>query len=113
MHSFDAENTGDGFGVGRGIGDINGDGHDDLIIAAYTNSDGAEAGGKAYLYSGKDGSVLRTITDRITNDNFGVDALALGDVNNDGLADYLITAVGNSFAENDTGWAYLIQGLSE
>jgi hypothetical protein len=111
LYAFAAETPGDGFGVGRGAGDLNGDGYDDLIIAAYTSSDGAAAGGKAYLYSGRDGSVMRTITDRITNDNLGVDALVLGDVNQDGAADYLITAVGNSFNDEDTGWAYVIAGI--
>lgn len=111
LYALNGEKHGDGFGVGRGAGDLNGDGYDDLIIAAYTSSDGATAGGKAYLYSGRDGTVMRTITDRITNDNFGVDALVLGDVNQDGATDYLITAVGNSFNDQDTGWAYVIAGI--
>jgi hypothetical protein len=111
LYALNGEKHNDGFGVGRGAGDLNGDGYDDLIIAAYTSSDGAEYGGKAYLYSGRDGSVVRTITDRITHDNFGVDALVLGDVNEDGAPDYLITAVGNSFDDADTGWAYVIAGI--
>ena len=110
LYTFDAENRGDGLGVGRGIGDINADGYDDLIIAAYTNSDGAPAGGKAYLHSGMDGSVLRTITGRIANDNLGVDALSVGDIDGDGLTDYLLTSVGNSFAGIDVGRAYIVNG---
>ena len=51
-----------------------------------------------------------TITDGITNDNFGVDALVLGDVDEDGAPDYLITAAGDSFNDADTDWAYVIAG---
>lgn len=105
-----AEQPIDGFGPGRGVGDVNGDGHDDLIIAAYTSSAAAEFAGKAYVYSGADGSVLRTITATVPNDNFGVDALGMGDVNADGLTDYLVTSVGLSFAGVAPGSASIIAG---
>lgn len=111
LYLFNAEARGDGLGPGRGIGDVNGDGHADLIIAAYTSDAGAVDGGRAYVRSGKDGSLMRTITGRIANDNLGVDALAVGDVNDDGLVDYLVTAVGNSFAGLDTGRAYIVAGV--
>jgi hypothetical protein len=101
-----AEETGDGFGPGRGIGDVNGDGHGDLIVAAYTSSAGAPTGGKAYVISGADGTTLRTITSTIPNDYFGVDALGLGDVNADGLTDFMVTA----FAGSGPGTAYVIKG---
>lgn len=105
-----AEATGDGYGPGRAVGDVNGDGHADLIVAAYTSSAGAPAAGKAYVISGSDGSTLRTITDTIAGENFGVDALGLGDIDGDGLTDYLVTAVGLSFAGTDPGRAYVIVG---
>lgn len=105
-----AENTGDGFGPGRAVGDVNDDGHADLIVASYTSSDGAPFAGEAHVISGRDGTTLRTITDTIANENFGVDALGLGDVNGDGLTDFLVTAVGLSFAGTDPGRAYVIAG---
>jgi hypothetical protein len=105
-----AEATGDGYGPGRAVGDVNDDGHADLIVAAYTSSAGAPFAGKAYVISGADGSTLRTITDTIANENFGVDALGVGDVDGDGLTDYLVTAVGLSFAGVEPGRAYVIKG---
>ncbi len=110
LHIFNGENRTDGLGPGRGIGDINVDGHADLIIAAYTNNDAAPLGGKASLYSGADGAVLRTYTGAIPFDALGVDAIGVGDVNGDGLQDYLITASGNSFLGLDVGRAHIVAG---
>jgi len=110
LHVFDGRSTGEGFGPGRGIPDVNGDGHADIVVAAYTNSDAALFAGKTYLFSGRSGALLRTITADVAFDNFGVDALAVGDSNGDGLTDFLVTAVGLSFAGTDTGRAYLIAG---
>lgn len=105
------QKAGDGFGPGRGIGDVNNDGHGDLIVAAYTSSAGAPFAGKAYVYSGADGAVLQTITATVANDNFGVDALGVGDVDGDGLTDFLITSVGLSFAGTAPGSAYVVAGI--
>jgi hypothetical protein len=107
---LNAEQPGDGFGVGRAIGDVNHDQHDDLIIAAYTSSAGAPGAGKAYIYSGRDGSVLRTITGSVAGDALGVDALSIGDINGDRRPDYLLTAVGNSFGGTDVGHVYIVAG---
>ena len=95
-------NAVDGLGPGRGIGDINGDGHADLIVAAYTNSEGAPFAGKTYLFSGLDGAVLRTITGNIPGDLQGVDAVGLGDLNGDGLQDYLITGGASAYVVSGT-----------
>lgn len=94
LYNFDAENNGDGLGPGRGIGDVNGDGYGDMYVAAYTNSEGAESAGKGYVYSGKEGNVLRTMTGTVADVSLGVDALAVGDLNGDGLTDYMLTGIG-------------------
>ena len=65
--------------------------------------------GKAYVISGADGSTMRTITATLAGDAFGVDALGLGDVDGDGLTDYLVTAVGLASGGTDTGRAYVIK----
>lgn len=110
LHSLAGNVENDGFGPGRGIPDVNGDGHADLIVAAYTNSDGAPAAGKALVYSGRSGALLRTFTANVAGDNFGVDALAIGDVNSDRLPDFLVTSVGLSFAGTAPGSATIIAG---
>lgn len=110
IHYFPGIDPGDGMGPGRGVGDVNGDRYADLLVGAYLDSDGGPDAGKAYLYSGRSGALLRTITATVESDNFGVDALGAGDVDGDGLPDYLVTAVGLSFAGLEPGRAYVING---
>ena len=87
------ETAGEGFGVGpANAGDVDGDRHDDLIIGAWQYGGAAISGGRAYLYSGKDGSLMKTITCRIPGDTFGFDAVGIGDVDGDGTLDFLITS---------------------
>lgn len=108
IHVFDAESSGDSIGPGRGIPDVNGDGHADVIVAGWQSSAGAPQGGKVWVRSGADGSVLHTATGAIEGDALGVDALYLGDVSGDGRPDYLLTAVGLDFAGQDVGHAYVM-----
>lgn len=108
IHVFDAESSGDSIGPGRGIPDVNGDGHADVIIAGWRSGAGATEGGKVWVRSGADGSILHTATGKIEGDQLGVDALYLGDVTGDGRPDYLLTAVGLDFAGEDVGHAYVI-----
>jgi hypothetical protein len=44
------------------------------------------------IFSGKDGSVLSTITSTTPNEQFGFDAVGIGDVNRDGIPDALVAA---------------------
>ncbi len=108
LHIFEAEADGDGLGPGRGIPDINGDGHADVSLAAWQSSAATTNGGKVYIHSGKDGSVLHTVTGTIEQDALGVDALSVGDVNGDGGIDYMLTAVGQDFGGVDVGHVYIV-----
>jgi len=97
LRTLNAEAAGDGFGVGRGIPDVDGDGRDDLILAAYTSNAGAPGGGRAYVISGRNGQILRRITSAVAGASLGVDAVGLGDVNDDGLPDYLLTTFNEAY----------------
>ena len=90
---FLGETAGDGFGIGRGVGDVDHDHHADLLLASFNSSAGAPSGGKIYLYSGKDGHVIRTLTGTVAGHQLGFDALAIGDVDRDRATDFLITGV--------------------
>ena len=109
LYVLNGEDKEDGFGPGRGAGDVNGDGYGDLVIGAYSSeASGVRKAGKGYVFSGKDGSVMRTMTSQVKNDYVGVDAIALGDVNGDGLTDYLLTGV--NFDRTGYDHSYVIAG---
>jgi hypothetical protein len=81
-----------GLGCGRAAGDIDADGHADLVIGAYTAGAGAPQAGRVFLFSGRDGSILRTITSTTAGENLGFDAVGVGDVDADGRYDFLVGA---------------------
>ena len=93
LRVFSGQSAGDGLGAGRPVHDLDGDGAADFIISAYTSSYGAHDGGRVYLFSGKTGKVLRTITGTVEGAELGFDTLPLGDVNGDGKTDFLLTGI--------------------
>ncbi len=87
------EGAGNGYGIGSAeAGDVDRDGHDDLIIGAWQFNGAAPAGGKLYLHSGADGRLLGALTGRVMGETLGFDATGLGDVNGDGVPDLLVTS---------------------
>ena len=103
------ETVGEGFGIGpAAAGDVNGDGYDDLIVGAWQYAGAAIAGGRAYLYSGRDGALLNTYTCRTPGDAFGFDAVGLGDVDGDRTADFLLTSAWSGIHGYHSGRMFVI-----
>ena len=108
----------DNFGLNMaGVGDVNGDGYDDILISSPWNDN---AKGKIYLFLGHEdfsGELLSDSADVIfTGENdgdlAGLSVAAAGDVNNDGYDDILIGAPFNDEGGSGAGKAYLIYGAN-
>jgi len=106
---FTGEAAGDNFGSSvSGSDDVNGDGHDDIIVGAPLNAAGGTWAGRAYLYSGRDGALLETFTGD-ENDQLGVSVSRADDINNDGIADLVVGARSERISE--AGKAYVYAGF--
>ncbi len=111
LYTLTGEGPGDGFGIGSAdVGDVNKDGYADLLVGAWQFSGSAPSGGKVYLYSGKDGSLLRAITGRVPGETLGFDATGVGDVDGDGIPDLLITSSWSNIKGFRSGRMYIISG---
>ncbi|MFQ6093793.1 MAG: dockerin type I domain-containing protein [bacterium] len=118
--SFVGEGPQDDAGISvASPGDVNGDGHDDILIGASRNSDGGEYAGQAYLIFGKpDGWSMHTPLSQADASfigerewEFAGDPVAgAGDVNRDGYDDILIGAPASTSHGEGIGRAYLIFG---
>jgi len=83
---------GDGMGPGRGAGDVDADGYDDLIIGSFTNSDAIFRGGRIDVISGADGAILQQFTGTVENAQLGFDCVGMGDADGDNAIDFILSA---------------------
>jgi hypothetical protein len=109
LYALTGESAGDGFGTSPSMaGDVDGDGRADLIVGAWQYGQAAISGGRAYLYSGRDGRLLRTYTCRTPGDTFGFDAVGMGDVDGDGTVDLLITSGWSGVNGHHSGRVFIV-----
>ena len=101
------------FGYGLSCGDVNGDGHDDLIVGAPHDRKATPLSGRAWVYFG--GSEFDTRADLELasgheNSSFGLSVAAAGDLNGDGYGDLVVGAPGDAGGGNTRGAAYVYFG---
>ncbi len=112
IYKFTGESAGDLFGWSvAGLGDINGDGFADMLVGAESNDAAGTNAGRAYVYSGFDGSVMHVFTGEAGYDHFGVTVNAVGDINGDGFNDLGIAANGSDAGAPEGGRSYVFSGI--
>jgi hypothetical protein len=122
--SFIGEAEGDAAGrSATGVGDVNGDGYDDLMVGAPFNDEAGVDAGQAYLILGRAAAdwgmhyplsqADASFVGEAAGDQLGRRVSGAGDVNRDGYPDLLLGASYNDQAAPDAGKAYLFLGHPE
>ncbi len=101
-------------GCVSGAGDVNNDGHADVIVGAFWEDGGAPNAGRAYVFGGADGELLYTLESPNPGNHghFGGEVSWAGDVNNDGYDDVIVGAAGETVVIPSDGRAYIFSGAS-
>jgi hypothetical protein len=99
-----------------GVGDVNGDGYDDVVIGAENNDGAGTNAGEVYLFLGSKFGLKSTPSwsdqGEVAGDLFGYTVAGAGDVNGDGYFDVLVGARWNDGGGTSSGEAYLYFGSS-
>ena len=91
-----------------GIGDVDGDGHADFTAGGPATQQSGS--GRICVYSGKTGKLLASHAGDANGDRMGVEAAGIGDLNNDGINDYLAGAERHDGNGKDSGRIVIYSG---
>jgi hypothetical protein len=111
-------------------GDVDGDGLADVIVGGteldFQGGGGAIGNGFARVYAGRDGRILHSVRGDAFGDSLGLSVSGTGDLDGDGLADFVVSLHANDAVALDAGaarvhsgadgsvlWAFLGDGIDD
>jgi hypothetical protein len=89
--------------------DIDGDGIEEVLVGGRQYS---TTPGKTWVLSGQTGALLQLLSGESGGDEFGSSVADAGDVDNDGVADFIVGAPFNDAVGFNAGRAYVYSGLT-
>jgi hypothetical protein len=97
-----------------GLGDVNGDGYDDLAVGAPYYNDTATDAGAVFVFYGSETGLSAAydwyVAGGTENEKFGMSVAAAGDLNQDGFADLLVGVPGYGDDLTDQGAVFVYLG---
>jgi FG-GAP repeat len=107
LYNLNGDRAYDYFGsTVAGTGDLNRDGFEDFVVGAVVANTNT---GYARVFSGKDGKELYTFRGKVKGDRFG-HVRAAGDVNADGISDFVVGAPQQRATPAGKGYATVFSG---
>ncbi len=115
VYTFLGDGQGDAFGAHVACaGDVDADGYPDIIVGAIgaQSSSALSNQGMARVFSGRDGSILRTVYGDTVSDNFGYAVAGVGDVDGDGHDDFAVQASCIDWSGNKPPYVHVYSGAT-
>lgn len=97
-------------GAVAGVGDVNGDGRDDVLIGSILADPNGDATGTATAFSGLDGSVLHVIEGDAQTQYLGWSVAGTADFDGDGIPDLIAGTPEDSTIGTDAGMVKIVSG---